>query len=468
MDHGRSTGLVFQHIVLDLVGVCQLGTQTGVAVGDLQDVVLTAQSLHDGSSVHGVVCSRGSSGAVLSSRLGLVLGLGVELHLHALCLTAQGVEVQLHDEHPEDHIVQNEVQHAHSDVDRPTGLANAQGQVVQQEVDEAVGADGTAAQQVQDHKAGASQNGMDHKQDRSHEQEAELDGLGNAGNKGSDGGGDQNGFDLLTALGASGLVHGQAGTDQAEHLGDATSVPDDGLAQHGNGRISDLSVVDVAGTLQHLAAHGGSAAQRSVQERHIDQMVQTGGDQQTLQHTVNEQTKVACALDKAAQGVDASLCKGPHKGEQHSQKHHDGDQHDEHKTGAAVDLEGVVELGLTEAVVHPCDHDAQQQAQEHAHVQHLDTQDHGLAGSGKTAFYQHAPQTHKFVHSVDEYEERKQGDQPGLRLFLICKANTQTNAENNAKIAQDRTQRTRKDRAKPDGDGIIQKWQDRLQPDVGE
>ena len=107
---------------------------------------------------------------------------------------------------------------------------------------------------------------MDHKQDGSHEQEAELDGLGNAGNKGSDGGGDQNGLDLLTVLGASGLVHGQAGTDQTKHLGDATSVPDDGLAQHGNGRISDLSVVDVPGTLQHLAAHGGSAAQRGVQE----------------------------------------------------------------------------------------------------------------------------------------------------------------------------------------------------------
>ena len=75
---------------------------------------------------------------------------------------------------------------------------------------------------------------------------------------------------------ASGLVHGQAGTDQTKHLGDATSVPDDGLAQHGNGRIRDLSVVDVAGTLQHLTAHGGSAAQRGVQERGVDQVVQTG------------------------------------------------------------------------------------------------------------------------------------------------------------------------------------------------
>ena len=85
----------------------------------------------------------------------------MELHLHALCLTAQGVEVQLHDQHAEDHIVQEEVQHAHSDVDGPAGLANAQGQVVQQEVDEAIGADGAAAQQVQHYKAGTSQNSMD-------------------------------------------------------------------------------------------------------------------------------------------------------------------------------------------------------------------------------------------------------------------------------------------------------------------
>ena len=392
----------------------------------------------------------------------------MELHLHALCLTAQGVEVQLHDEHPEDHIVQEEVQHAHGDVDRPAGLANAQGQVVQQEVDEAVGADGTAAQQVQDHKAGTSQNGMDHKQDGSHEQEAELDGLGNAGNKGSDGGGDQNGLDLLTVLGASGLVHGQAGTDEAEHLGDATSVPDDGLAQHGNGRISDLSVVDVPGTLQHLAAHGGSAAQRSVQEGGVDQVMQAGGDQQTLQHTVDEQAKVTCAADKAAQRIDASLCIRPHKGEQHCQHHHDGDQHDEYETGAAVDLEGVVELGLAEAVVDVSHHNAQQQADEHAHVQHLDTQDHGLTGTGKAALYQHAAHIHKLVHGVEEHQEGQQRDKACLRLFLVGQAHAEAHAEDDAQVGQDGVERTGQQRAETDGDRVVQERQHCLQPDIGE
>ena len=132
-------------------------------------------------------------------------------------------------------------------------------------------------------------------------------------------------------------------------------------------------------------------------------MVQAGGDQQTLQRAVDKQAKVACAADKAAQRIDASLCIRPHKGEQHSHDHHDRNQHDEYETGAAVDLEGVVELGLTEAVVYIGHHNAQQQADEHAHIQHLNAQNHGLAGAGKAALHQHTTHIHKLVHGVKEH-----------------------------------------------------------------
>ena len=470
MDDGRSAGLVLQHIILHLVGVCQLGAQTGVAVGHLQDVLLAAQCLHDGGSVHGsVLCGR-SSGAVPSSgsSLGLVLSLGVELHLHAVRLTAQRVEVQLDDQHAEDHIVQEEVQNAYANVDGPAGLANAQRQVVQQEIDKAVGADGAAAQQVQHHKAGTGQHSVHNEQDGSHEQEAELDGLGDTGDKGGDSSGDQHGLDLFAVLRTCSLVHGQASTDQTKHLGNAAGIPDDRLAQHSNGGICDLGVVDVAGTLQHLTAHSGSAAQRGVQERGVDQMVQTGGDQQTLQRAVDKQAEVACAADKAAQSVDASLCIRPHRGEQHSQNHHDRDQNDEHKTSAAVDLESVVELSLAEAVVHPCDHDAQQQADEHAHVQDLNAQNHGLTGAGKAALYQHTAHVHEFVHGIEEHQECQQRDKACLRLFLVGQAHAEAHAEDNAQIAQDGVERTGQQRAEADGDRVVQKRQHCLQPDIGE
>ena len=51
---------------------------------------------------------------------------------------------------------------------------------------------------------------------------------------------------------------------------------------------------------------------------------------------------------------------------EHSHDHHDRNQHDEYETGAAVDLEGVVELGLAEAVVYIGHHNAQQPLRGHA------------------------------------------------------------------------------------------------------
>ena len=309
---------------------------------------------------------------------------------------------------------------------------------------------------------------MHDEQDRSHEQEAELDGLGDTGDKGGDCSGDQHGLDLFAVLRACSLVHGQAGTDQTKHLGNAAGIPDDGLAQHSNGGICDLGIVDVAGTLQHLTAHGGSATQRGVQERGVDQMVQTGGDQQTLQRAVDEQAKVACAADKAAQRIDASLCIRPHKGEQHSHDHHDRDQHDEYETGTAVDLECIIELCFTEAVVHIGHHNAQQQADEHAHVQHLNAQDHGLTGAGKAALYQHTAHIHKLVHGVEEHQKCQQRDKACLRFFLVGQTNGQTDTEDDAKVCKDGVERTGQQGTETDGDRVVQKRQDCLQPRIGE
>ena len=309
---------------------------------------------------------------------------------------------------------------------------------------------------------------MHDEQDGSHEQEAELDGLGDTGDKGGDCSGDQHGLDLFAVLRACSLVHSQAGADQTKHLGNAAGIPDDGLAQHSNGGICDLGIVDVAGTLQHLTAHGGSAAQRGVQERGVDQMVQTGGDQQALQRAVDEQTKVACTADKAAQRVDASLCIRPHKGEQHSHDHHDRDQHDEYETGTAVDLECIVELCFTEAVVHIGHHNAQQQADEHAHVQHLNAQDHGLTGAGKAALYQHTAHIHKLVHGIEEHQKCQQRDKTCLRFFLVGQTNGQTDTEDDAKVCKDGVERAGQQGTETDGDRVVQKRQDCLQPRIGE
>ena len=309
---------------------------------------------------------------------------------------------------------------------------------------------------------------MDHEQDGSHEQEAELDGLGDARDEGRGGGGDQDGLDFAAVLGARGVVHGQAGADQAEHLGDAPGVPDDRLAQDCHRGVCDLGVVDVAGALVDLAAHLSDAAQGGVQEGGVDQMMQAGGDEQALQHTVDEQAQVAGSLDEAAQRVDARLGEGPHIGQDDGQHHHQGDQDDEHKAGAAIDLEGIVELGLTEAVVDPGHDDAQHQAQKDAHIQHLHAQHGGLAGAAQVAFHQDAGQAHEPVHGVDEHQKGQQSDEARLGLFLVCQAHRQAHAEDDAEVGHDGVQRAGQQGAETGGDGVVEEGQHFHQTGVGE
>src|SRR5699024_1094488 len=185
-------------------------------------------------------------------------------------------------EDAENDVIQDEVDHTHQNVQGPAGLFNAEGHIVQQKVDETVGANGAAAQHIEHDHAGASQDGMHHEQDRSNEKEAELNRLGDAGDERGRRSGDQDGLDLAAVLGAGSVVHGQARADQAEHLGNAAGVPNHRLAQNGDRGVGDLSIVNVAGAFVDLTAHFGDAAQGSVQERSVDQMVQAGGNEQTL------------------------------------------------------------------------------------------------------------------------------------------------------------------------------------------
>jgi len=97
------------------------------------------------------------------------------------------------------------------------------------------------------------------------------------------------------------VVHGQAGADQAEHFGDAARVPDDRLAEHRHRGVSDLGIVDVARALVDLAADLGDAAQRGVQERGVDQVIQPGGDEQAFQRLV-EALREAAAVPQVLPG----------------------------------------------------------------------------------------------------------------------------------------------------------------------
>ena len=197
----------------------------------------------------------------------------MELDLVAIVLATDRLEVELGDEHAEHKVVDDELGDADGDVDGPVRLADAQREVIEQKVDEAVRSDRTAAEHVEGDHAEAGETGVHHEQDRRDEQERELDRLGDACDERAEGGGDEDGLDLALVLGLGGVVHGKAGADQAEHLGEAAGVPHHGCGEDLGRGVGDLRVVDVASALVDLAGDLGGAAELGVEERRVHEVV---------------------------------------------------------------------------------------------------------------------------------------------------------------------------------------------------
>ncbi|MBG9573106.1 hypothetical protein ABE37_00005, partial [Cytobacillus firmus] len=135
--------------------------QAGVAVIHNFNVFPAAQPHHDGLAQPVVIA------------FGLVLLLAVQTRLLIVILTAGRLHVEAQDQEAEHHKIEGEHDQPDQEVHRPVGLLRTERQVVKDEVDNPVGADGVNAQQREQYHADAGQHRVHHEEQRGDKQEGE-------------------------------------------------------------------------------------------------------------------------------------------------------------------------------------------------------------------------------------------------------------------------------------------------------
>ena len=168
----------------------------------------------------------------------------------------------------------------------------------------------------------------------------------------------------------------------AERLGEAGIHPDHvvgqrkavGILRHGHGVGPGIGD----------GADRQRAAQRRELERHIDEVVQSCGDEQPLQKAIEEHARVVGRRDPARHRADARLKRGPD--ETDAQPIHDRKGRDAQKRPPQPGIQLCDHAGepfFAGAVKDAGHHKAQQDAARHAGVHDLNAQDRGLTGGSK-------------------------------------------------------------------------------------
>ena len=271
------------------------------------------------------------------------------------------------------------------------------------------------------HGEGAAlEQSVDNVQGQGAEHEHELQRLGHAGQEHRQTGGDKHGSVALALVSIHQTVHCQRNAQQqaggTDHLTHLEAGGGDGVQQQlVGGHVTRILEVNQIGdpcqpqgvlTVDHGASGGAGLDQVLTAEGGVvhgdgQHVVQTEGQQQTLQGTVDERSKDgrggAGVCDPDAEGVDAGLDQGPHTSHDHRNDH--GVEDDRHGNEPLAVEEGqcIGELAeVVELVVDHAAHEAGDDAHEYAHVQgrcaedvgevvlhqHLLTEEGGDGGTG--------------------------------------------------------------------------------------
>ena len=172
-------------------------------------------------------------------------------------------------------------------------------------------------------------------------------------------------------------------------------------------------------------------------------MVQAGGDQNTVEETVQEHTERTRRGHDAGQRVDGRRRNRPHIGRDQCQRKDDGDHDDEHELAVAVQRKRALELGIDKAVMHDRHDHAQDHAQEHAHIGHVEAQVDGLAGAvqvaGGAALGHQAGHRQPLGVGRQPDQVADQRYKRGVGFALFGKVHRDAHAEQNAQVAHDGT-----------------------------
>ena len=244
------------------------------------------------------------------------------------------------------------------------------------------------------HGEGAAlEQGVDNIQGQGAEHEHELQRLGDAGQEHGQAGGEEHGAVIPALVGIHMAVHGQGNAHQqaggTDHLAHLEAGGGDGVQQQLiGGHVTGVLEIDQIGdpgqpqgvlTVDHGTGGGAGldhvlTAEAGVVHGDGQHVVQAEGQQQTLQHAVDERSKDGGGgggvCDPDAECIDAGLDQGPHTG--HDQGH-DGGVEDDCQGHESLAIEEGQRIGqLAEIIELVVDHAADEacdDAHEHAHVQ---------------------------------------------------------------------------------------------------
>ena len=250
-------------------------------------------------------------------------------------------------------------------------------------------------------KGTALQDGVYNVQRHGAEHEHELQRLSHTGEEHSQRGGNEHGFVILALVGIHAAVHGQGDAQQqtggADHLTNLEAGGSDGSQQIIiGGHVTCLLEVDqVVGPSQpqgvltkhltacvHAGGDGVGAAEGGIVHGDGQHMVQTKGQQQTFQRTIDERSQNRRSLgrvgDPDAKVVDAGLHHRPEQRQHHGDDHRVGNDHHGHEALAVEESQRIRQLAeVVVFIVSYAAHKTGNDAHKHAHVQRRGAQHRG-------------------------------------------------------------------------------------------
>ena len=293
---------------------------------------------------------------------------------------------------------------------------------------------------MQQHNEQTGNAGVCYPQDRSGKAEHEVNWFRDRSQRSSKCQRNQNSSSLFAVFLASAEDEGCGDPKIAKGFGKSSVHPDDAIGE-GQTHAVFHHHNDVGAGISGIA-YGQAVAQSRELERGVDKVMQASWNEETLQKTVQEQTKIAGGCNQVGQSSDGTLHRRPEeagtKTKQDGEYYHAG----ERPASARVDLgDDSLKVLLAGVVVYPTADQTKNNATKDTHINGLDTEYRRLASAVQTdhgvCFGQHSKLVQGDVASGQIHQIAHQGDDTGLMLVLLSQSCCNTYTEHQAQVVDD-------------------------------
>ncbi|CGY95908.1 Uncharacterised protein [Salmonella enterica subsp. enterica serovar Typhi] len=215
-------------------------------------------------------------------------------------------------------------------------------------------------QQRRDEQADTSQNGVQEVQQRRQEHKQEFQRLGYAGQKRGDRDRQQHTAHHRTTFFRRGEIHRQSGARQTKH-----HDREEAGHKHPRRAVASIEAVDVA--VEYSACGIGEFANLEPGDG-VQYLMQTGGDQQTVDEAKDTGTQRACGNDPFTARMDAMLYRRPDVTENSGQHQTEKARCDRHKTFSTEETEKIRQFDTRPAIINRAADQTGNNPRQHAHV----------------------------------------------------------------------------------------------------